>query len=184
MLEEKKQVNVKYEERIENVAGAEFGAVRSMMGEEIDGIIGMDVILGSLPFTFNLKQNELYWGTPEGAVLTPLYGTMTRGGRMMVKAKCGSKEVEMLLDTGSAVTRLKKGDWEAGVAGEIMAKMGNVNHTTHGKMLEGKPADIEVAEGVKLRNVAPLLEEPGATVLPGLDALKEDSDYGKFFMVP
>lgn len=169
-----------------------LGAVRSMMGEEIDGIIGMD-ILGSLPFTFNLKQNELYWGTPEGAVLTPLYGTMTRGGRMMVKAKCGSKEVEMLLDTGSAITRLKKGDWEAGVAGEIMAKMGNVNNTTQGKMLEGKPADIEVAEGVKLRNVAPLLEEPGAPVLLGLDALKEavlihlpaeDSDYGKFFMVP
>lgn len=66
---------MKYEERIENVAGAEFGAVRSMMGEEIDGIIGMDDILGSLPFTFNLKQNELYWRTPDGAVLTPLYGT-------------------------------------------------------------------------------------------------------------
>ena len=169
----------------------DLSAVRSMMGEEVDGIIGMDV-LGSLPFTFDLKNRKYYWGTPENEVnLTPIRGKMERGGRMMVQGTCGGKTLTMLLDTGSAITRVNAPDWAPGTGNEVMARLGNVNTTTHSKVTEGKPGDIEVAKGIVLKNVVPLLDEPGFSVLLGLDALKdsvlihlptERSLYGEFFL--
>lgn len=167
-----------------------LASVRSMMGEEIDGIIGMDV-LGSLPFTFDLKNENYYWGTPEGTKLYPLRGKMERGGRMMVQGNCGGKTITMLLDTGSAITRVNAQDWAPGAGNEVMARLGNVNDTTQVKVMEGKPGDIDVAEGVTLKNIKPLLDEPGKSVLLGLDALKdtvlihlptEHSMYGQFFL--
>ncbi|MBE6418393.1 MAG: hypothetical protein E7033_08035 [Akkermansiaceae bacterium] len=167
-----------------------LASVRSMMGEDVDGIIGMD-ILGSLPFTFDLKNGNYYWGTPEGAKLCPVRGKMERGGRMMVQGNCGGKALTMLLDTGSAITRVNAPDWAPGAGNEVMARLGNVNNTTHRKVVEGKPGDIDVAEGVSLKNVEPLLDEPGQSVLLGLDALKDSvlihlptqhSMYGQFFL--
>ena len=49
-----------------------LGAVRSMMAEAIDGIIGMD-LLGQLPFTFDMRSKECYWGIPPGGEFVPLY---------------------------------------------------------------------------------------------------------------
>ena len=168
----------------------DLSSVRSMMGEDIDGIVGMDV-LGSLPFTFDLKKGDFYWGTPEDAALTPLRGTMERGGRMMVQATCGGKGIKMLLDTGSAVTRVNAPDWAPGEGQEIMARLGNVDKTKQQRMTEGAAGDLEIAEGVTLKGVTPLLDEPGHSVLLGLDALKdstlihlptENSPYGQFFI--
>lgn len=168
----------------------DLSSVRSMMGEEIDGIVGMDV-LGSLPFTFDLKNENCYWGIPEDAKLTPLRGKMEQGGRMMVQATCGGKELKMLLDTGSAVTRVNTPDWAPGVGQEIMARLGNVDNTKHQRMTEGAAGDLEIAEGVTLKGITPLLDEPGHSVLLGVDALKdsvlihlptENTVYGQFFI--
>lgn len=168
----------------------DLSSVRSMMGEDIDGIIGMDV-LGSLPFTFDLKNGEFFWGTPANATLTPVRGEMKRGGRMMVQGKCGGKDITLLLDTGSAVTRVNAPNWAPGAGEEIMARLGNVDNTKQQRMTEGAAGDLEIAEGVSLKNVTPLLDEPGHSELLGLDALKdsvlihlptEDSVYGRFFI--
>lgn len=167
-----------------------LAAVRSMMGEEIDGIVGMD-ILGAVPFTFDFKSGEFYWGITEGVELTPLRGNIERGGRMMVQASCGGKEIKMLLDTGSAVTRVNAQDWAPGEGAEIMAQLGNVNDTQKVRMTEGAAGDLEIAKGVILKGVTPLLDKPGHSVLLGLDALQDsvlihlptpNSPYGKFFI--
>ena len=170
----------------------DLSAVHSMMSEKIDGIIGMDV-LGSLPFTFDFRKGELYWGTPENAAMAPLYGTMERGGRMMVAAKHGGKEIKLLLDTGSVITRVPAEAWSEGSAGEVTARLGNIDATKKVTVSEGKPGDLEIAPGVTLKGVQPLLNKGNESRLLGIDALKnstlihiptEDSAYGRFFVVP
>lgn len=167
----------------------DISSVHSMMAEKIDGIIGMDV-LGSLPFTFDFRKNEFYWGVPEDASLSPIYGNMEKIGRMMVHPKCGNKQLNLLLDTGSVITKVPAQDWEAGSAGEISARMGNVDSTKHIRVEEGKPADLEVAPGIMLRGVQPILCAPQDSALLGLDAMKdavlihlptEKTLYGRFF---
>lgn len=170
----------------------DLSAVHSMMTEKIDGIIGMDV-LGSLPFTFDFKKNEFYWGSPEDGALAPVYGEMERIGRMMVQPKCGEKRLRLLLDTGSVITRVPAADWAPGSAGEIKAQMGNVDATRRVTVEEGKPGDLEIAPGVVLRGVQPIFGRPGESYLLGLDAMKnavlihlptERSLYGVFYMQP
>ena len=169
-----------------------LSAVHSMMTEKIDGIIGMDV-LGSLPFTFDFKKNEFYWGSPEDGALAPVYGEMERIGRMIVQPKCGEKRLRLLLDTGSVITRVPAADWAPGSAGEIKAQMGNVDATRRVTVEEGKPGDLEIAPGVVLRGVQPIFGRPGESYLLGLDAMKnavlihlptERSLYGEFYMQP
>ena len=166
----------------------DLSSVHSMMAEKIDGIIGMDV-LGSLPFTFDFRKNEFYWGIPQDATLSPVYGTMEKVGRMMVHPKCGGKQLNLLLDTGSVITKVPAQDWTAGSAGEIAARMGNVDSTKCIKVEEGKPADMEVAPRVLLRGVQPILCSPQESALLGLDAMREavlihfpteESVYGQF----
>lgn len=170
----------------------DLGAVHSMMSEKIDGIIGMDV-LGSLPFTFDFRKGEFYWGAPDAKVISPVYGKMESIGRMMVHPKCGEKTLNLLLDTGSVITRVPAADWTPGSAGEIKAQMGNVDATRRVTVEEGKPGDLEIAPGVMLRGVQPILGKPGESALLGLDAMKdavlihlpaERSLYGVFFMQP
>lgn len=170
----------------------DLSAVHRMMSEKIDGIIGMDV-LGSLPFTFDFRKGEFYWGIPENTAMAPLYGTMERGGRMMVAAKNGGKVIKLLLDTGSVITRVPADAWSEGSAGEIAARLGNVDTTKNVTVEEGKPGELEVAPGVTLKGVQPLLNKGNESRLLGIDALKEstllhlpteDSNYGKFFLVP
>ena len=170
----------------------DLSAVHSMMTEKIDGIIGMDV-LGSLPFTFDFKKNEFYWGSPEDGALAPVYGEMERIGRMIVQPKCGEKRLRLLLDTGSVITRVPAADWAPGSAGEIKAQMGNVDATRRVTVEEGKPGDLEIAPGVVLRGVQPIFGRPGESYLLGLDAMKnavlihlptERSLYGEFYMQP
>lgn len=170
----------------------DLSAVHSMMAEKIDGIIGMDV-LGSLPFTFNFKDGKFYWGIEGEPELAPVYGKMENVGRMIMHPKCQNKTLNLLLDTGSVITRVPAEDWLPGSAGTIQAQMGNVDTTRRVQIEEGKPGDLEVAPGVYLPEVRPLLGKKGESALLGIDALKnsvlihiptEDSDYGQFFFAP
>lgn len=165
-------------------------AVRQALVEPIDGILGMDV-LGGLAFTFDLRKNEYYWGLPSSGVLEQLYGKQDRFGRLVMQVKCTGKELNLLLDTGSSITRVREEDWRPGSAGNISAQMGDVNEAARIQVKEGKPADIEVAKGIVLKGIAPIFGLDGQPPVLGMDALKnqvlihlplEDNPYGVFLM--
>ena len=147
-------------------------AVRSMMVEKVDGIVGMD-FLSSLPFTFDFSRQEYYWGMPEGGQLFPIPGEKEASGRVVLHLKSGDKELSLLLDTGSSVTRLCAEDWAPGAAGEISAHIGNIDTAKQARMIEGKPGELSIAPGIALQGVTPLLCERGEITMLGLDALKD-----------
>ena len=165
-------------------------AVRGMLNEKIDGIVGMD-ILGSLPFTFDLKNKQYYWGAPEKAKLTPLAGKEDPNGRLLMQVKSGKQDFHLLLDTGSSVTRIFKGHWAPGAAGEISAQIGDVDKASSQKLITGKPGHLEVAPGVFLKNITPILSDTEKLTMIGMDAFAdsalvhlptEDSPFGKFYL--
>lgn len=166
-----------------------LGAVRGMMAEKIDGIVGMD-ILGSLPFTFDLRNKTCFWGAPEKVSLVPIPGKRDNNGRLIMQLKSGTKAIDLLLDTGSSVTRICDDDWAPGVAGEITAHIGDVDKVGQAKMIQGKAGSLEVVPGFSLNNVEPLLCPRGEITMLGMDALAgtalihlpdSDSPYGAFY---
>ncbi len=167
-----------------------LGAVRSMMAEPVDGILGMDM-LSHIPFTFDLKRGDLYWGTPAGKELVPLNAVPDGTGRVIVQGRSGDKTIPMLLDTGSSITRVPKELWAPGVGAEIGAQMGNIDSSAGIKVQEGKPGDIELGPGVSAKGVAPILattEEPAILGMDGLNGVilihvpQEDSPTGLFLL--
>lgn len=167
-----------------------LGAVRSMMAEPIDGIIGMD-ILGQVPFTFDLARNELYWGVPSGRELVPLYAEPDGTGRVVVQGKCGGKVTQMLLDTGSSVTRIAAEQWAPGAGAAVGAQMGNVDKAQSIQVVEGKSGDLELGPGVVVPGFVPVLCDAKDHPMLGMDALQgltlvhvpsEDSPHGLFLL--
>ncbi|MBR5194984.1 MAG: aspartyl protease family protein [Akkermansia sp.] len=148
-----------------------LGAVRSMMVEKIDGILGMD-ILRAVPFTFDLRKNEFYWGIPQDAQLTPLYAEADGTGRVIVQGKCGEQTVRMLLDTGSSVTRVVASEWTPGEGAEVGARMGNIDESMGIRLMEGKPGDLELGAGVVAMGITPLLCDARDVPMLGMDALQ------------
>lgn len=168
-----------------------LGAVRSMMAEAIDGIIGMD-LLGQLPFTFDLRSKECYWGIPTGGEFVPLYAAPDGKGRFIVQARCQGKPVHMLLDTGSSVTRVFTAEWTPGKGKEIGAQIGDIDSATGIKVTEGNPGDMELGPGVSVQGVTPILCEPNDVPMLGMDGLKgavlihvptAESPSGAFFLL-
>ena len=168
-----------------------LGAVRSMMAEAIDGIIGMD-LLGQLPFTFDMRSKECYWGIPAGGEFVPLYAAPDGKGRFIVQARCQGKPVHMLLDTGSSVTRVFTAEWTPGKGKEIGAQIGDIDSATGIKVTEGNPGDMELGPGVSVQGVTPILCEPNEVPMLGMDGLKgavlihvptAESPSGAFFLL-
>ena len=148
-----------------------LSAVRSMMAEPVDGILGMDM-LQHLPFTFDLKAGEMYWGLPSGVELVPLYATPDSTGRVVVNARCGGKELKLLLDTGSSVTRVREEQWAPGAGAEIGAQIGDIDSRQGIRVMEGKPGDIELGPGVFAKAVSPILCKAGdGPSILGMDCL-------------
>lgn len=169
----------------------DLSAVRGAMAEPIDGILGMDV-LGSVPFTFDQRKNEFYWGVAPGTKMVPLRGKQDRFGRWMVQSVCQGKPLELLLDTGSSVTRVYEADWAPGTGEIIEAHVGDVDTAAQISVREGAAADLDVAEGMVLPGVKPIFGRPGEPPVLGMDALRgavlvhlptEESPYGAFFLV-
>ncbi len=148
-----------------------LGAVRSMLAEPVDGIIGMD-FLKFLPFTFDFRKNEFYWGSPADAALVPVPCVAEPSGRVHWQLSCAGREISLLLDTGSTVTRVRTADWAPGAAGEITAQIGDVNAAERQQLVEGKPGDLTVAPGVALKGVTPLLCSSEELTMLGMDALR------------
>lgn len=167
-----------------------LGAVRSMMAEKIDGILGMD-ILRVVPFTFDLRKNEFYWGVPQDTQLTPLRAVADGTGRVTVQGLCGGQTVRMLLDTGSSVTRVIASEWVPGEGSEIGAQMGNIDSAMGIRLVEGKPGDLELGAGVVAKGVTPLLCDAKDVPMLGMDALQglvlvhvpsEETPHGMFLI--
>ena len=150
-----------------NLAG-----VRGMMAERIDGILGMD-ILGRLPFTFAPATGRFHWGAPSGALLSPLYGTRDDAGRMIVQAQVNGSPVELLLDTGSSLTRVYADEWKPGKAGRKQAKVSDVDGAAQKQVVLGKAADMELTPGVVIRNVSPAFCRRDDRSMLGMDVLKD-----------
>lgn len=150
-----------------NLAG-----VRGMMAERIDGILGMD-ILGRLPFTFAPATGRFHWGAPSGATLSPLYGIRDDAGRMIVQAQVNGSPVELLLDTGSSLTRVYADEWKPGKAGRKQAKVSDVDGASQKQVVLGKAADMELTPGVVIRNVTPAFCRRDDRSMLGMDVLKD-----------
>ena len=167
-----------------------LAAVRSMMAEPIDGILGMDV-LGALPFTFDLRSDKCYWGVPEGKPLLPLYGTRDDNGRLMVRVSCAGKSMELLLDTGSSITRVYAKDWKKGKGKKVDARLGDVDTATSRRVTTGAAAQMELVPGVNTATVAPIFCPNDDRSMLGMDALQgvvlvhlpgQTVGYGSFFV--
>ncbi len=165
-------------------------SVRRSLAEQLDGILGMDV-LGSLPFTFDFRQNKYYWGLPDKAQLIQPYGKQDTYGRFIMHVKTHGRTLPLLLDTGSSITRVREEDWLPGAAGNISAHVGDVDTTAHLQVTEGKAADLEAAPGVTLKNISPIFGQDGQPPVLGVDALREqvlihlpleDMPYGVFLL--
>lgn len=167
-----------------------LGAVRSMMAEAVDGILGMDMLC-HIPFTFDLQNGDLYWGVPTGKELVPLHAVPDGKGRVIVQGSSGGKTIPMLLDTGSSVTRVPKELWAPGADAEIGAQIGDIDNRKGIKVLEGKPGDIELGPGVIAKGVTPILGATGEPSILGMDGLnglilihtpQENSPTGLFLL--
>ena len=168
----------------------DLSAVRDSMAEKVDGIMGMDV-LGQLTFTFDQRSGKFYWGIPENVQAAPLWGKPDRFGRLIVHAECCGKVLELLLDTGSSISRVDAEAWPVGVARVSAARVGDLNDAECLQVQVGNPANLSVASGVVLEGVKPLLGIPGQPPIIGMDALKdvmliheprENSPTGEFFV--
>lgn len=164
--------------------------VRSMMAEKIDGILGMD-ILKHIPFTFDQRKGEFYWGTPQDTTLVPLYAWADGKGRVIVQGRCEGRTVHMLLDTGSSVTRVTSTEWAPGQGEEIGARIGDIDSATGIRAMEGKAGDIELGPGIVAKGITPLLCDSPEIPMLGMDGLRglvlvhvpsDDTPHGLFLI--
>ena len=167
-----------------------LAAVRSMLAEPIDGILGMDV-LGAMPFTFDMRSGKCYWGVLAGEPLLPLYGTRDDNGRLMVRVSCAGKSMELLLDTGSSITRVYAKDWKKGKGKKVDARLGDVDTATSRKVTTGVAAKMELVPGVNTATVAPIFCPNDDRSMLGMDALQgvvlvhvpgQSDGFGSFFV--
>ncbi len=147
--------------------------LRQIMADAIGGILGMDIMqrkafrfLASAPlFEFTAKA------TPS-AEHKQLTGIIDKAGRLHTAIRAGSRDISLLLDTGSSVTAVSEDLWEAGAEKTVDYDSADINGRTQGKVSFGAPMDITVGNGLILKNVRPLLLPKGSPGILGLDALK------------
>lgn len=169
----------------------DLSAVRGSMAEKVDGILGMDV-LGHLPFTFDQRKGAFYWGIPKNEQTYPLPGKQDKFGRLIVRAECAGKILELLLDTGSSVTRLHADMWPVGAGKETAVQVSDVNDSAKIQVQIGKAADLVLSADVVLPAVSPVFSSAEQPPVLGMDALKHvalvhvpsnNSPFGFFYIV-
>ena len=144
---------------------------RSMMHEQIDGILGMD-LLGAMPFTMDIANGKLHWGLPAGELrLVPLHGTRDAAGRLFMDIVCDGHKQSILLDSGSSVTRLPAAAWPAGAAHTVGLSVSDVNEAADISATVGKAGSVELAPGVILKDVTPIFCGEGEPIILGMDIL-------------
>ncbi len=153
--------------------------VRAALATPVDGILGMDV-LKRLSFTLDFREGGVScWGEPAPADGTPvpLKARPDAGFCPLVAVKQGDKELSpLLLDSGSSVTVIPEHLWSAGVQSEHQAHVADVNGGRSQGVKVGKPAPVQLAEGVSTVVTPQLSDErarrDGLIGLIGVDALR------------
>lgn len=168
-------LNVKFADsavlRSHPVMALNLDGARSMMAEQIDGIIGMD-ILGAMPFTFDVSAGKMHWGLPEGELkLVPLPGKRDEAGRMVLSIECDGKAHDILLDSGSSVTRLPASAWPAGAAKQMHMGVSDVNSAEQLVATIGAPGKVKLAPGVVVEAVTPVFCGEEEHTILGMDIL-------------
>lgn len=171
-------------------------AVRSIMEEKIDGILGMD-ILSRLAFTLapgSAASAGSHWGAPAPSPqrLVPIQGRKDAYGRLLTHAQCQGKKLEMLLDTGCTVSRVPLSACPAGTVGMRSEQIADIQGARVISSPCLAPADIELAPGVWRRALRPGIGNEGDTPLLGMDALEGNvmvhkpspEPGGRFFFLP
>lgn len=150
----------------------DLSGVRSLMKEQIDGILGMD-ILRLMPFTID-QRNGSHWGLPNEATLPqPLQGQRDPAGRIHLPITCNGTTIPMLLDTGCTITHLPQHLWPGGTGNSIRTDISDINGTRTLQTQQAQPADIELAPGIRKHNLTPNLGDETSPALLGMDALEE-----------
>lgn len=149
-------------------------AVRSMMHEKIDGILGMD-ILSRLSFTINQQQGSC-WGTPGAAGQAPpipMQGRRDAFGRLIATVHCQGKPVEALLDTGCTVSQFPAAVWPTEAGKSHAVRVGDVNAASTVSKPVAKRGDLELAPGAAQKDLQPGICAEGEPALLGMDALRD-----------
>ncbi len=150
----------------------DLSGARAAMAEQIDGILGMD-ILGAMAFTFDAAAGKLHWGLPAGAHrLVPLHGLREESGRMHVQILCpGGNTTNVLLDSGATLSVIPANKWGLGVGRQQAIGISDVNAMSEKQVSFGAPGDVCPVPGVTVQGVEPLLTDDAETALLGMDVL-------------
>lgn len=153
-----------------------LGGVRAMLHEPVDGILGMDVLC-RLSYTLDFREGgQSRWGAEESPAAQPLPARPDAGGCPLVSLRCGEKTIpRVLLDTGSSHTVLAPEDWPAGEGEQREAEVADVNGRRTVQLRFGRPAAVQLAEGVQ-RELHPQLSggfnRSTCAGILGVDALR------------
>lgn len=153
-----------------------LSGVRAVMHEPVDGILGMDV-LSRLSYTLDFREGgRSHWGAEDSPAACPMPARPDAGGCPLLALRCGEQEIpRVLLDTGSSGTILAPGDWPAGEGETHEAQVADVNGRRTVQVRFGRPAAVQLAEGVQ-QDIRPQLSEAfnrsTCSGILGVDALR------------
>lgn len=151
-------------------------AVRTMLREPVDGILGMDVLC-RLSYTLDFREGgQSHWGAEASPAARPLSVRPDAGGCPLLALRCGERTIpRVLLDTGSSGTVLSPADWPAGEGAVQAADVADVNGRRTVQLRFGRPAAVQLAEGVQTEIRPQLSEEFNRSTCSGIlgvDALR------------
>lgn len=127
-----------------------LAGVRAMLHEPVDGILGMDVLC-RLSYTLDFREGgQSRWGAEESPAARPLPARPDAGGCPLISLRCGEKTISpVLLDTGSSHTVFAPENWPAGEGEPCEAQVADVNGRRTMRLRFGRPAVVQLAEGVQ-----------------------------------
>lgn len=151
-------------------------AVRTMLRMPVDGILGMDVLC-RLSYTLDFREGgQSHWGAEDSPAARPLPARADAGGCPLLALRCGERTIpRVLLDTGSSSTVLSPADWPVGEGAVQAADVADVNGRRTVQLRFGRPAAVQLAEGVQAEIRPQLSEEFNRSTCSGIlgvDALR------------
>lgn len=153
-----------------------LAGVRAMLRVPVDGILGMDVLC-RLSYTLDFREGgQSHWGAEASPAARPLPARPDAGGCPLLALRCGGRTIpRVLLDTGSSSTVLSPADWPAGEGAAQEADVADVNGRCRAQLRFGRPAEVQLAEGVQAEIRPQLSEEFNRSTCSGIlgvDALR------------
>ena len=156
----------------------DLSKANGMLKTNIQGVLGINT-MSRMPFVFN-AENAIYRSDPglqKSPYMRKLHGTEDETGRPIVQAKAGGKTLPLLLDTGSSITLLPESWWSAQGAEPLRIDAADVSGRKEQQVKLGRPMNMEIGDGLVLKNVRPVLSPDVKNGQLGLDALRQIELY-------